>query len=110
MVAQEIELSRRQSELEEFNERQQSERRLYEGEIRRLLGESAQRRNGRGIGRCLNTRAQVSCASCASLLRTGKLQFFTGNRLAEPDDDVAVDADDEAELFAELAPGERPPA
>jgi uncharacterized protein (DUF3084 family) len=39
LVAQEIELSRRQTELEELNERQQSERRLYEGEIRRLLGE-----------------------------------------------------------------------
>ena len=39
LVAQEIELSRRLTELEELNERQQSERRLYEGEIRRLLGE-----------------------------------------------------------------------
>ena len=39
LVAQEMELARRQCELEEMNERQQSERRLYEGEIRRLLGE-----------------------------------------------------------------------
>jgi len=39
LVAQEMELARRQGELEELNERTQSERRLYEGEIRRLLGE-----------------------------------------------------------------------
>lgn len=39
LVAQEVELARRQSELEEVNERQESERRLYEAEIRRLLGE-----------------------------------------------------------------------
>lgn len=39
LVTQELEIARRQAELEEINERQESERRLYEGEIRRLLGE-----------------------------------------------------------------------
>jgi chromosome segregation ATPase len=39
LVSQEMELSRRQAELEEMGQRQQSERRIYEGEIRRLLGE-----------------------------------------------------------------------
>ncbi len=39
LAAKEQELARRQTELEEFQERQQSERRLYEADIRRLLAE-----------------------------------------------------------------------
>ncbi len=39
LVAQEMEIARRQNELEELAERQKSERRIYEAEIRRLLGE-----------------------------------------------------------------------
>lgn len=45
LVAQELEIARRQSELEEQSQQQQSERRIYEAEIRRLLGEL--RRDGR---------------------------------------------------------------